>query len=101
MACPGRSGTQGDDAWLPPRPALSAFTRVFDALWRSAAGRGCGGAKAGGRGGGPPGPPQPFPSPAGLTRGSIFFVRTFWRRGWIAPQLGLARVAQYDAPQVG
>src|SRR5499426_1207707 len=26
MACPGRSGTQGDDAWLPPRPALSAFT---------------------------------------------------------------------------
>src|SRR6516225_7112132 len=42
-----------------------------------------------------------LPSPAGLTRGSILFVRTFLRTGWIAPQLGLARVAQYNAPQVG
>ena len=32
---------------------------------------------------------------------SIFFVRTFLRTGWIAPQLGHARVAQYNALQVG
>jgi hypothetical protein len=32
---------------------------------------------------------------------SILFVRTFLRTGWIAPQLGLARVAQHNAPQVG
>src|SRR5262249_36570169 len=77
------------------------------------AGRGCRAAKAARRVRGTSGPTQPFPSPAGrgtpptlsagtpLTRGAIFFVRTFWRRGWIAPQLGLARVAQYDAPQGG
>src|SRR5215472_7282223 len=45
--------------------------------------------------------PRKLPSPAGLTRGSILFVKTFLRTGWIAPQLGLARVAQYNAPQVG
>src|SRR6266704_5544820 len=28
--------------------------------------------------------PQGGPSPAGLTRGSILFARTFLRRGWIA-----------------
>jgi hypothetical protein len=27
--------------------------------------------------------------------------KTFYEDGWIAPQLGLARVAQYYAPQVG
>jgi hypothetical protein len=26
---------------------------------------------------------------------------TFYESGWIAPQLGLARVAQYYLPQVG
>jgi hypothetical protein len=28
-------------------------------------------------------------------------TRGFLRNGWIAPRLGLARVAQYDAPHIG
>jgi hypothetical protein len=30
-----------------------------------------------------------------LTRGSIFFARSFLRRRWIAPELGLARVPRH------
>jgi hypothetical protein len=36
-----------------------------------------------------------------MTRASIVFRKKFREGGWIAPQLGLARVAQYYAPQVG
>jgi hypothetical protein len=36
-----------------------------------------------------------------MTRASIFFARSLYEEGWIAPQLGLARVAQYYAAQVG
>jgi hypothetical protein len=36
-----------------------------------------------------------------LTRASILFAKTFYEARWIAPQLGLARVAQHYAPQVG
>jgi hypothetical protein len=44
---------------------------------------------------------HPPASPAGLTRGSIYFARSFLRRRWIATELGLARVLQYGALQVG
>src|SRR5712691_1404249 len=40
-------------------------------------------------------------SPPGLARGSILFRKNFLRRGWIASELGLARVPQYSAPQIG
>jgi hypothetical protein len=36
-----------------------------------------------------------------LTRGSILFVKLFREVRWIAPELGLARVPHYEAPQVG
>src|SRR5262249_48587404 len=52
-----------------------AFTPVFDGLWTRVN--------------------------ALMTRPSIFFARSLYEEGWIASQLGLARVAQYYAPQVG
>jgi hypothetical protein len=36
-----------------------------------------------------------------MTRASIPFAKSLYKDRWIAPQLGLARVAQYDAPQIG
>src|SRR6516162_1437296 len=53
------------------RAPTSAFTRVFDAMGASRV-RGSVSRRAN------------LPSPAGLTRGSILFVRTFLRTGWIA-----------------
>src|SRR5262249_13919517 len=74
-----------DRAALRMRAVLA--TRGVEASWVHEGSSGCL----------PPCPDlQPHASPAGLTRGSIFFARR-----WIAPQLGLARVAQYYAPQVG
>jgi hypothetical protein len=36
-----------------------------------------------------------------LTRASIILSKSFYEDGWIASQLGLARVAYYYLPQVG
>jgi hypothetical protein len=36
-----------------------------------------------------------------MTRASIYLQETLYEDGWIAPQLGLARVAHHYAPQVG
>src|SRR5262249_6095062 len=59
-------------------------------------GRGGGGRRAG-AGWGAARPPATLSSPGGLTRGSIFFVRTFLRTGWIAgssPAMTTAIVAR-------
>jgi hypothetical protein len=36
-----------------------------------------------------------------MTRASIPFAKSLYKDRWIAPQLGLARVAHHYAPQVG
>src|SRR5262249_2859038 len=84
---PGHPDVHAQRCELSPRGsgeraarALTAFTRVPPTVSSA--------------GGGALRPHAPVTSPGGLTRGSIFVVRTFLRTGWIATQLGLARVAQ-------
>src|SRR5437667_11529534 len=36
-----------------------------------------------------------------MTRASISFARSLYEEGWIAPELGLARVPHFRVPQVG
>src|SRR5262249_23419580 len=72
----------GAGAKLSPR--LSAFTRVFDALWRREGG---GGAAARARGGGGVGariPGRNCPVRRGLARRVHLFRKNFWQTGWIA-----------------